>query len=85
MVFLDDFNAKLNSWYTNDSTDIEGSKIDILTSSFGFHKIMNEATHILNNSSSCIDLISTSQLNLVTESGVHSSLRANCCHQITYV
>ena len=85
MVALGDFNAKSNSWYRNDSTDTEGSKIDILTSTFGFHQIINEATHILNNSSSCIDLIFTSQTNLVTESGVHSSLHENCHHQITYV
>ena len=85
MVALGDFNAESNSWYRNDSTDTEGSKIDILTSTFGFHQIINEATHILNNSSSCIDLIFTSQPNLVTESGVHSSLHENCHYQITYV
>ena len=85
MVVLSDFNAKLNSWYTNGSRDIEGSKNDILTSSFGLHQIINEATHVLNNSSSCIDLTFTSQWNLVTESGVHSSLHANCHHQVTYV
>ena len=39
----------------------------------------------MNNYSSCIDLIFTSQPNLVIESGVHSSLHANCHHQITYV
>ena len=39
----------------------------------------------MNSSSSCIDLIFTSQTNLVTESAVHSSLHANCHHQITYV
>ena len=73
MIVIGDFSAKSNSWYRNDSTVTEGSKIDILTSTFGFHQIINEATHILNNSSSCIDLIFTSQPNLVTESGVHSS------------
>ena len=85
MVALGDFNAKSNSWYRNDSTDTEGSKIDILTSTFCFHQIINEATHILNNSSCCIDLIFTSQTNLVKVSGVHSSLHENCHHQITYV
>ena len=54
MVVLDDFNAKSNSWYSNDSTDIEGSKIDSLTSTFGFHQIINEAAHILSNSFSCM-------------------------------
>ena len=65
MVFLGDFNANSNSWYANDTTNIEESKIDILTDSFGFNQIIKEPTHILNNSSSCIDLILTSQPNLV--------------------
>ena len=50
MAVLDDFNAKSNSWYANDNTNIEGTKIDILTSSFGFSQIINEPTHILNKS-----------------------------------
>ena len=73
MVVLGDF----NSWYTNDSKDIEGSKIDILTSSSGFYQIINKKTHILNNSSSCLDLIFRSKLSLVTEPSVHSLLRVN--------
>ena len=72
-------------WYTNDSTDTERTKIVIWTPSLGLHQVINEATYILNNSSSCIDLIFTSQRYLVTESGVHSSLHANCHHQITYI
>ena len=55
MVVLGDFNGKLNSWYANDNKDIQGSKTDILTASFGFNQLINELTHILNNSSSCID------------------------------
>ena len=48
VVVLGDLNAKSNSWYTNNTTDTEGSKIDILTDTFSFHRIRNEATHILN-------------------------------------
>ena len=40
---------------------------------------------MLNNSSSCNDLILTSQPNQVRESGIQSSLRVNCHYQITYV
>ena len=36
MAVIGDFNAKLNSCFTNDSTNIKESKIDILTSCFGF-------------------------------------------------
>ena len=49
MVVLGDFNAKSKSWYANDNTNIEGSKTDILTDSFGFNQIIREPTHILNN------------------------------------
>ena len=85
MVVLGGFNAMSKSWCTNDSTNFEDSKIDYLTSSFGFHQIINKPTHILNNSSSYIDLIFTTQTNLVMESGVHSSLHADCRHQLPYV
>ena len=49
-------------------------------------KLINiqEPTHILNLSSSCLDLIFTPQPNLVMESIVHSSLHPNCHHQVVF-
>ena len=85
MVVLGDFNGKSKFWYTNDSTNSEDSKIDFLTSSFGFHQIINKPIHILKSSSSYIDLIFTTQPNLVMGSSVHCSLHANCHHQLPYV
>ena len=83
MVVLGDFNAKSKFWHINNSTNFKGSKIDFLTSRFGFHQIINKPIHILNNSSSCINLIFTTQPNLVMKSGVHSSLHAKCYYQLT--
>ena len=51
---------------------------------YGLTQIIHEPTHILESSVSCIDLIFTSQENLVTNSGVHSSLHPNCHHQIVF-
>ena len=51
---------------------------------FGLHQIINEPTHILENSSSCIDLIFTSESNLSVESGTQPSLHPSCHHQIIY-
>ena len=51
-----------------------------IISTFGLQEIINEPTHIIGDSSSCIDLIFISQPNLVMESGVHSSLHPNCHH-----
>ena len=65
----------------------EGSKLRLLTSQFGLNQIINEPTHITKNSSTCIDLLFTSETNLVIESGVHSSLyplSPNCHHQIIF-
>ena len=52
-----------------------------VTSQNGLHQEINKPTHILNNSSSCIDLIFNSQPNLLMESGVHPSLHPNCHHK----
>ena len=59
-------------------------KIDTITSQFGLQQLINGTTHLTANSFWCIDLIFTSQPNLVMESGVHSSLHPNCHHQIGF-
>ena len=46
--------------------------------------MINEPTHILEYFSSCIDLIFTSQPNLITESGVHPSLHPNSYQQVIF-
>ena len=79
-----DFNARTLSWWRKDSTTLEGTQIDGLSCSFGLNQLISSPTHILQNSSSCINLIFTNQSNLVIDSGVHPSLHANCHHQITY-
>ena len=83
-VILGDINAKSSLWYNNDITTYEGSKIDGATSQFGLKQIIKEPTHIIGDSSSCIDLIFTTQPNLVIESGVHSALHSNCHLHITF-
>ena len=79
-----DFNVKSSNWYKHNKTTYEGSKIDAITSQFGLQQLIKEPTHVLTDSSSCIDLLFTSQHNLVMESGVHSSLHQNCHHQIIH-
>ena len=83
-IVLGDFNAKSNNWCKCDITSLEGSKIDTIANSYGLNQLIQEPTHILNLSSSCIDLILTSQPNLVMETGIHSSLHSNCHHQIVF-
>ena len=84
LVVIGDFNAKLSQWHDKDSSTSEGILVESITSQFGLHQIINEPTLILENSSSCIDLIFTSQPNLSVESGTQPSLHPNCHHQIIY-
>ena len=84
LVVLGDFNAKLSQWHDKDSSTSEGISVENITSQFILHQIINEPTHILENSSSCIELIFTSQPNLSVESGAQPSLHPNCHHQIIY-
>ena len=81
---IDDFNAKSSKWSEGDRSNIEGSKIDFLTSQFGLPQIIKEPTQILENSSYCIDLIFSTQPNMVLESGVHHLLHQNCHHQMIF-
>ena len=83
-VVIGDLNAKSKNWYPSDRTTYEGNINETITSHFGLHQLIYDPTHILEKSSSCIDLIFTSQPNMAVKSGVHSSLHANCHHQIVF-
>ena len=83
-VKIGDFNARSRSWWSNDITSYEGSHIGSLTTRYRFHQLISDPTHLLPNSSSCIDLIFTDQLNLAVDSGVHPTLHGNCHHQIIF-
>ena len=83
-IILGDFNARSNSWWIGDIETSEGSRINALTTSYGFQQLISEPTHTLNNSSSCIDFVFTDQPNLVINSGTHPSLHPNCHHEITH-
>ena len=65
------FNARSQSWWSNDINTTEGSKLLALSSSNGFSQLINEPTHRQTNSTSCFDLIFTDKSGLSVDSGVH--------------
>ena len=84
VLITGDFNVRSTNWWKNDLSTSESTQLDSLTTSYGLSQIISDPTHILPNSSSCIDFIFTNQPNLVTESGVHPYLHPNCHHQIVF-
>ena len=83
-IILGDFNARSKSWWPEDVTSHEGTHIESLTTMHGLQQLISDPTHLLPNSSSCIDLIFTDQPNLAVNSGVHPSLHVKCHHQIIH-
>ena len=79
-IMIGDFNEKSKQWCEKD----KGSQLQLLTSKFGLSQIIIEYTHILENSRSYIDLLFTSQPNMVMDSGVHASLHPHFHHQIIF-
>ena len=55
-----------------------------MTSHYVLTQIINGPTDILEDASSCIDLIFKSQSNMVLNSGIHSSFHSNSHHQVVF-
>ena len=84
VLIADNFSVRSTNWWKNDLSMFEGTQVDSLTTSYGLSQIISDPTHILPDSSSCIDLIFAKQPNMVAESGVHPSLHPKCYHQIIF-
>ena len=84
VILLGDFSAKSNSWSVNDTTTEEGTILEILPTLHGMKLLISAPTHILQHSSSCIDLIFANQPNLVIDSGIHLSHHQNCHHKVIF-
>ena len=84
IVAIGDFNVEFSNWYTGDATTFEGSKIETITSHIRLQQIIYEPTHIQEKSVSYINLIFSSQPNLVMSLGIHSSLQQNCHYVIVF-
>ena len=61
LLVTGDLNARNLSWWKNDCVTREGNGIESLTCSYGLNQLISDPTHILENSSSCTDLIFTNQ------------------------
>ena len=59
-VILGDFDANSNNWCKANIISLECSMIKTMVSRYDLKQLIQEPTHMLNSSPSCIDLIFTS-------------------------
>ena len=81
MLFLASVLGGFKLLFDQDKTSYEGSILHDLMAQYGLTLIIHEPPHVLEYSVFCIDQVFTSQENLVTNSGVQSSLHPNYHHQ----
>ena len=67
--------TKSKFWYSSDTTIFHGDKLENIISYFALQHFTKETSHLVDNSLSCIDLIFSSQQNLISD---------NCHHQTVY-
>ena len=83
-AIIGDFNARSPQWWALDKENNEGCEISFLTSWAGSSQLIDQPTHITKESSSCIDLIFTSNPSFISASGVELSLYEKCHHNLIY-
>ena len=64
VILLGDFNVKSESWSVNDTTTDEGTILENSTSLYEMKQFISAPAHILQDFTSCIDLIFLNQPNL---------------------
>ena len=83
-MVLGDFNTKCSKWCASDKSSTAGIQLDNITMTSGYNQMIDKPTHYINESSSCIDLIFSSNVNLTKNCGVEQSLYEKCRHNIIY-
>ena len=84
-VYIGDFNAHHSQWCPTDTTDDVGDKLQCILEDKNLFQLVNEPTHIMPNSQTCIDLVITDRPNLATKCEILPSLHTRCHHQINHV
>ena len=83
-VLISDFNAKCSKWWSSDRNNIAGFEIDDITTTAGYSHVINKPTHFINGTSSCIDLIFSSNVRFIRNYGIAQSIYEKCHYNIIY-
>ena len=68
-IVLGDFNAKCSKWCSSDKNNTTGIELDNITMTSGYNQMIDKPTCYINESSSCIDLVFSSNVNLMKNCG----------------
>ena len=78
-IFLGDTNGRSSHFWSQDKTTTEGRAIKAMFDSLLFDQLINQPTHIMGDSKSCIDHIFINNNNIVSEVGVRPQIASDHC------
>ena len=77
-------NAPCSRWLQNGLTNTTGQETDSLISRSGNKQIIDQPTHVLNKSTSWIDLLFRTNQNIISNYRVDVSIYDNCLYNIIF-
>ena len=83
-IRIGDFNAKSSKCCNSDKSIRASEELDNITKSAGYSQLINQPTHFVNKTSSCINLIFSSDLNITKNCGIEKTIHEKCHHDIIY-
>ena len=83
-ILIGDFNAKSSRCCNSDKSIRASEELDSITKSAGYSQLINQPTHFVNKTSSCINLIFSSDLNITKNCGIEKTIHEKCHHDIIY-
>ena len=81
-IVIGDFNANCQKWCTTNKDSTTGLELDSITTTAGYR--INKPIHFINEPSSCIDLIFSSNASFLKNCGSELSIYEKCHHNIIY-
>ena len=83
-ILRGDFNAKCSKWCSSDKNNIAGLEIDNISTTAAYSQLIKKPRHFINRTSSCSDLIFSSNVNFIRNYGIERSIYEKCHHNITF-
>ena len=83
-ILIGDFDAKCSKWCSSEKNYLAVLEIDNITTTAGYSQLINKPTHFINGTSSCIDLIFSSNVSFIRNYGIEQSIYEKYHHNITY-
>ena len=84
-ILIGGFNLKCSKCCSSDKNNIAGLEIDNITTTAGYNQLTNKATHFINGTSFCIDLILSSNVSFIRNYGIEQSVYEKYHHNMHMV